>query len=262
MPCFQNLPLQKLLLQNSAFLLRYLCWCAPLTLLVAATSAGAQSSCSSDGQLTPTALLERFISADCESCWSDPNTVAAQDGEFAIDWIVPGNKGDDAPLSGVASRDALQRLQSLGQRVPQDATNVRKNPSTAPLILRVAHGLAFGGYIGTSIELTASAGGQLPDGPLAAWLVLVQTIPSGTEGSPVPRNMARNGLLTIWDKRKQLSNKEQKSDQTNAPERLYESRPLSIPAGANPDHLRVIGWVEDAQGQVIAAAASECPPAN
>jgi hypothetical protein len=233
----------------------------PLLLVFAlngATAAWAQSSCSSDGQLAPTALLERFISADCESCWSDPNTVAALPGEFAIDWIVPGETGDDAPLSGVANRDALQRLEALGQRAPQDAANSRKNPSTAPLGLRVAHGLAFGGYIGTSIELTASTGGQLPDGPLAAWLVLVQAIPNGTEGSPVPRNMARNGLLTIWDKHGQLSNKEQFPNQNDAGPRLYESRPLSIPAGVNPDQLRVVGWVEDAQGQVIAAAASAC----
>jgi hypothetical protein len=227
------------------------------TLNTAAT-AWAQSSCSSDGQLPPTALLERFISADCESCWSDPNTVAALPGEFAIDWIVPGDKGDDAPMSAVASRDALQRLQALGQRAPNDAANVRKNPSPTPLILRVAHGPAFGGYVGTSIELTAAAGGVLPDGPLAAWLVLVQAIPTGTEGSPVPRNMARNGLLTIWGKREQLSNKEQSSTQTDATTRLLESRPMGIPAGTNPDHLEVIGWVEDAQGQVIAAAASVC----
>lgn len=226
--------------------------------LNAAATAWAQSSCSSDGQLPPTALLERFISADCESCWSDAKTVAAQAGEFAIDWIVPGSKGDDAPMSAVASRDALQRLQALGQRAPQDAANVRKNPSSAPLMLRVAHGPAFGGYIGTSIELTASPGGQLPDGPLAAWLVLVQAIPKGTEGSPVPRNMARNGLLTIWGKREQLSNKEQSSSQADATARLVESRPMGIPAGANPDHLEVIGWVEDAQGRVIAAAASSC----
>ena len=42
------------------------------------------------------------------------------------------------------------------------------------------------------------------------------------------------------------------------PARLYESRPMSIPAGVNPDHLRVVGWVEDAKGRVIAGAASGC----
>ena len=33
-----------------------------------------------------------------------------------------------------------------------------------------------------------------------------------------------------------------------------------IPEGANPDRLRVVGWVEDAQGRIRAIAESRCLP--
>ncbi|MES3002032.1 MAG: hypothetical protein V4787_15175, partial [Pseudomonadota bacterium] len=66
-----------------------------LAAVAAPLAARAQSSCSSDGQPRPAALLERFIGADCESCWSDAKARRAGRNEIAIDWIVPGVKGDD-----------------------------------------------------------------------------------------------------------------------------------------------------------------------
>jgi hypothetical protein len=33
---------------------------------------------------------------------------------------------------------------------------------------------------------------------------------------------------------------------------------MSIPEGAKPERLRVVGWVEDARGRVVAAAQSRC----
>ncbi|EJE49649.1 hypothetical protein PMI14_05780, partial [Acidovorax sp. CF316] len=60
----------------------------------------AQSSCSSDGVARPAALFERFVSADCESCWADKATPApSAPGTLVLDWIVPGTQGDNAPLS-------------------------------------------------------------------------------------------------------------------------------------------------------------------
>src|SRR3954470_19103563 len=93
---------------------------AASVLLALAISAGAyaQSLCSSDGQPQPLALLERFINADCEACWSDPATPKAGPRELALDWVLPGAKGDDAPLSSVARRDALLRLEALGRKGP------------------------------------------------------------------------------------------------------------------------------------------------
>jgi len=244
-------------------------------------AAWAQSSCSSDGQRPPVALIERFISADCETCWADPATVKAKPRELALDWIVPSPRGDDAALSAAASRDAPMRLQGLGRDIPKpasetilkDATTVRHPlpgnfPAQLFASLRVAHGVALGGYIGTSIELkTNGRTAALMTSPLTAWLLLVEEIPAGAEGTPVARNLVRNALMLPWNERSQLSNSEQKTPhkamQKNALEKLrfYESRPMSIPTGANPDHLRVVGWVEDARGQMLAGAASTCKQA-
>ena len=233
-------------------------------------SAWAQSSCSSDGQRPPAALLERFTSADCDSCWSDPATPKVKAGELALDWIVPTAKGDDAPLSAAASRDALQRLQSLRLNAPQSATSVRRSiatPSITPsathaLTLRVARGVALGGYMGASIELKVPArGAAFLRPPLTAWLLLAEEVPAGTDGTPVARNLIRNALLPTWNIDSLLLYNEQiRKVRLQKLLRFYESRPMSIPAGANPDRLRVVGWVEDATGRVIASAASVCAP--
>jgi hypothetical protein len=216
-----------------------------LAVAAAAAQAQAQPSCDSDGQPQPVGLLERFISADCEACWSDAATSRPRSGELALDWITPGSKGDDAPLSAVASRDSLGRLQALGRPAPATAEAVHRRAAPSAHQLRVAHGLAFNGYIGASIELMPGSGG-----PWKPWLLLVETLPAGTEGSPVERNLVRNALQPVWDAAAPLSKAQLR--------RLFESRPMSIPEGANPKRLRVVGWVEDALGRIRAIAQSRC----
>jgi hypothetical protein len=208
--------------------------------LAALSCAGAhaQASCSSDDQPQPSALVERFINADCEKCWSDPATARPGPGELALDWIVPGSKGDDAPLSAAANRDARERLQAMRRQRPAEAETVRGARESDIGTLRVAHGPAFNGYIGTSIELKDAR-----PGAWSAWLALVETIPAGTEGSPVERNLVRNVLQVPWP--------------PGSP-RLRDSRPMGIPQGANPERLRVVGWVEDARGGIRAIAESVC----
>ncbi len=221
-----------------------------LTALLLGLSAGslyAQSSCSSDGQPRPAALLERFINADCEACWSDSHSPRPGAGELALDWIVPGARGDDAPLSAAATRDALARLQALRRSVPAQSDSARQRVGRGARKLRVAHGLPFNGYIGTSIELKPGSGG-----PWQAWLLLVETIPAGTDGTPVARNLVRNALQPAWAPSTTLSKQEL--------QRLFESRPMSIPEGANPARLRVVGWVEDARGRIRAIAQTRCQP--
>jgi hypothetical protein len=223
-----------------------------LVLTLLPLNSTAQSYCASDNQPQPVQLLERFINADCDSCWTDPATPQPGTGAIALDWIVPGAKGDDAPLAAAASRDGLTRLQALRQQLPARASSASRRVKALPASrLRVAHGLALGGYVGASIELkpiprAAKGKGQT----WTAWLALVETLPAGTEGSPVARNLVRNLFQPNWDGRKQLSKDEQN--------RFFEQRSMGIAAGVDASRLRVIGWVEDPTGQVVAAAASQC----
>ena len=223
-------------------------------LILQSSPALAQASCSSDGTPRPVAIFERFISADCEACWTDAATPAPSDtaGAVVLDWIVPGQAGDEAPLSAAATQDALARLRALG-RTPPATTDVHTTvvEAAGPARLRVAHGLPFNDYLGTGITFapTLQRHGATP-GAMAFYLLLVESVPAGTEGTPVARNMVRNMLQGIWDKRDQLSN----SKQTQ----WMESRPMRIPEGAQPERLRMVGWVQDAGGRVVAAAQSAC----
>lgn len=234
-------------------------WVAALLVLTAQT-ASAQSFCSSDGQARPTALLERFINADCDSCWIDPATPEQQPGQMALDWVLPGSKGEDAPLSAVASRDGVNRLEVLNDAPLKKSTSrmhIIKKQRSKSSSLRVAHGLALSGYIGVSIELKPSPSATAkklhqPQQPLTAWLVLVESVPEGTEGTPVARNLVRNAVQLNWNRREKLSKKERG--------KLFESRVMSVAQGVKPEHLRVIGWVEDAKNKVLAAAESGCTP--
>jgi hypothetical protein len=263
MPLVSNTSLRRLLptkssqpigsaasLRTAAALLTLLTCLAPLH------QANAQSFCASDGQPRPVRLMERFINADCETCWQDPATPKSGEEDAVLDWIVPndaGSKGDDAPLSAVASRDGLTRLEVLGKSVPQETlTSTRPTAGIKAMkgsTLRVAHGLPLSGYLGTSIELK-------PVPPSAkkqrwtAWLALVETLPAGTEGTPVTRNLVRNAFQVSW-------NGDQKLPKTGQ-NRFFDARSMSIAQGVNPDKLRVVGWVEDAKGQVLAAAQSRC----
>ena len=211
--------------------------------------AQAQSFCASDGQPRPVRLTERFINADCSECWTDPATPRPGTNEIALDWIIPGSGGDDAPLSAVATRDALARLEVLDKSVPLKSLSASQGvQGMRGATLRVAHGLPVSDYLGASIELKPIA--VAAKQPLTAWLALVETLPSGTEGSPVERNLVRNVLQRIWDGRKPLLKTEQN--------RLFETRSMNIAPAANTERLRVIGWIEDEKGRVLAAAQSRC----
>jgi|CXWL01.1.fsa_nt_gi hypothetical protein len=217
-------------------------------------SVWSQSSCNSDGQTRVLTLAERFISADCVECWSAPQTELSQAGTLVLDWIVPTAHGDAAPLSAAASHDALVRLRALGKAAPTHAlithqtVALRRGPP-----LRVAQGLAIADYLGASIEVTRTrqrSAGQA----WSIWLALVETIPAGVEGTPVTRNLVRNLFQPAWGIDSQLS-KQKRS-------KFYELRPMRFAEGALPDRLRLIGWVQDATGQVLAAAQTVCRPSE
>lgn len=213
----------------------------------------AQASCSSDGQPQPAALFERFVSADCEACWADPATPApSAPSTVVLDWIVPSAQGDEAPLSAAATNDATQRLQALGRQAPvgTDVALSAVEPPARPLRLRVAHGLPINDYLGAGIAL-ARTHGVVP--PTQGWhyhLLLVEAVPAGSEGTLVARNLVRNMLSGTWNKREQLSKNERF--------RWMDNRPMRIPPSAQPHRLHMVGWVQDAQGRVLAAAQSVC----
>jgi hypothetical protein len=202
----------------------------------------AHALCTSEGVAEPPAVLERFISADCESCWRDPATPAAAAGTLAIDWIVPGRKGEDAPLAAVASSDAVERLRALGRPVPGGAAAVFRRRSGAAAPLRIALGDAFNDYVGTSIELARPG----PE-PWRAWLLLVESLPAGMEGSPVARNVVRNVFRPAWEDSKR---------RPAGP--LAEARPMQIHEGARPARLRLVAVLEDARGRIRAIRRTEC----
>ena len=225
--------------------------CIALMSALSALPAHSQSLCSSDGQTPPTALFERFINAECDTCWRDPSTPTGGTDALTLDWIVPSPLGDAAALSAAASRDALWRLESLSRSAPSTQNSQRIQVTAWPgASLRVAHGVALGGYLGASIELLLPQSHGLT-WPLQAWLVLVEPLPPGVADSPVSRNLVRNVLQTIWNMRETLLNSEQLG--------FKEMRALNIPEGANPQRLRLVGWVQDAQGQILATSESACP---
>lgn len=207
---------------------------------LAAHTAHAQGSCSSDGSAPPTALVERFTSDRCDDCWrSRPSAVP--NGALALDWIVPSGD-DNAPMAPAALTEATQRLQALGQVPDSRSREQRRNVSATPSgRLRLAQGPVVNDYLGVSMAWKPAASDLRV---LTAWLVLVEEIPAGTAGSPVARRLVR-GAWSVdgiapgskgWDDR----------------------RAMRVPAGADPARLRLVGWLVDRHGGIGIAAATHC----
>lgn len=215
-----------------------------LALVLAGLPALAQAVCTSDGAPAPQAVLERFISADCPTCWTDPATPAAAQGVLALDWVVPSPRGDDAPLSAVALPEATERLAALGRAAPDAAQHVTTLRQGAPAAVRLAQGDSFNDYIGTSIELKGAG-----RGPWQGWLLLVEALPAGTEGSPVERLLVRNVFRPPWE-----------LPAARAGAARLERRSMQIHAGARPERLRLVALVQDAQGRMRAITQTVCRP--
>ena len=124
-----------------------------VAVLVFALPVAAHALCTSDHVPQAQAVLERFLSADCDACWRDPRTPVPAANSLVLDWILPGRLGDDAPLSAVASQDALERLLSLGKAVPERSSAVGSVRAGSAVALRLAQGAPVNDYVGTTIEL-------------------------------------------------------------------------------------------------------------
>lgn len=207
----------------------------------AALPLAAHALCTSDDVPQPAVVLERFTSADCGDCWQDPATPAPAANALALDWVLPGLQGEDAPLSAVALDEAQERILFLGEEAPQRALAV-SGIRQGQVAVRLAQGGAFNDYIAASIEL--QNGGR---GPWQAWLLLVESLPAGTEGSPVARNLVRNVFRPDWAR-----------PVSRRPGRLAETRAIQIHAGASPERLRLVAIVQDARGSIKAITQTEC----
>jgi hypothetical protein len=214
-----------------------------ITALLFALPLAARALCTSDAVAQPQAVLERFVSADCEACWRDPATPRLGAGALALDWVLPGRRGEDAPLSAGAIPEARERLQSLGAPNPARMAAVSRPRSGSAVPLRVALGQAFNDYIGASIELAPTGGEEA----WRAWLLLVESLPAGTEGSPVARNLVRGVFRPDW------------GQPAAAGGRLAETRSMQVREGTLPERLRLVGLLEDARGQLRAISQTECP---
>ncbi len=210
--------------------------------LLLALPLAAQALCTSDRVAQPAAVLERFVSADCADCWRDRATPEPAPGTIAIDWVLPGSKGDDAPLSAVALEDGRERLEALGKPVPARSDAVFGRREGKPVPLRLAQGDAFNDYIGTSMELPAPGREEWH-----AWLLLVEDLPAGTEGSPVERHLVRNVFRPEW-----------RPSSVGPGGRLAEDRAMQIHDGARPERLRLVAVLADARGHIRAISRTAC----
>jgi hypothetical protein len=216
----------------------------PLLALLGLLAPAAHALCTSDGVPQPAAVLERFVNADCADCWADPNTPRAAKGALALDWVLPGRKGDDAPLASVAIDESLDRLYELKLPSPERIASVSSQREGAGAPLRLAQGEAFNDYIGTSMALKRPGRERW-----RPWLLLVEKLPAGLEGSPVPRTLVRNVFRPEWGK-----------VMSRPRDLVAEDRAMQIHEGARADRLRLVGVLADGHGVIRAITQTECRP--
>lgn len=193
----------------------------------------------------PRMLVERFISADCDTCWTNAATPAAPADAWLLDWIVPSDRGDEAPLSAAAPAEAKERARRATGSAPPTQEALTHRTALAPAgkagaaRLSVAAGPAWNGYFGVQLD----SRGRWPRGS-TAWLALVETIPLGTDGTPVARQLVRTvaGPIAL--------------DPRSPTHR--ETRAMRWPETAKPERLRAMAWVESAGGVVLAFAHGRC----
>ncbi|MDT7836431.1 hypothetical protein [Aquabacterium sp. OR-4] len=206
--------------------------------------------------------IERFITADCADCWAaalgggdgaGPDSLAAAPAparRWTLDWLLP--RGADAAMAAAALPEASERSQRAG--LPAEAAAPGPNQRQAErraqrpwpgLALRVSSGPAWQGYFGLQLRVAVTQATRLPAGS-TAWLALVEHLPAGQEGSALPRQLVRSvaGPLPLQALR--------------AGQPLSHLQALRWPAGAQPERLRARGWIEAADGRMLAMAGDRC----
>lgn len=223
-----------------ACLARALCLPALLWALTAGPAQAQGLSCSNDGAPAPRALLDRFMDADCSACWSDPRAPRPPRDTVALDWVLPSARGEDAVMSAVALPEALQRWQALGLQEDSDSRLTRRSANEP---LRVVQGFALNGYLGAILSYRPRT-----TRPYSAWMLLLEVLPAGAEGSAVPRQLVRAAVEI------------RPGTQGGRPAALSDIRAFRIPDGAQPERLRVLAWVQDGQGRLRGLGQTHCVP--
>jgi len=206
-------------------------------LLAAATLChGAPPACPAQGA----PVAEHFIAASCPDCWSAD--AGAPPDAWRFDWITPA--ADDDPLAAAALPDATERLLRLGGAATGERSQAAR--SLRGLDLKVGAGLPWHGYFGLQMTLHTRGKFSLPAGA-TGWLALVELLPPGSEVNTGPRALVRSvaGPLPL--------------DGAGRAEGLTHLRALRWPAGAKPERLQARGWIEAADGSLLAVAAQRCP---
>ena len=219
----------------------------PWLVLCASSSGLAHAACP---PAQPQVLLERFISADCAMCWqAEPPNPAPTRSAFVLDWIVPAPPGVEAPLAAAALLEAAPRAARDGRLDANEAlTHSHPLPARSALVVEVADGPAWNGYIGLSMKVRYSATRPLPKN-LSAWLALVEHIDAGNEGTSVDRVLVRSliGPLAL---------------DALARQPVEHLRAVRVPESGKAERLATVGWVEANNGRVIAlgrSSTSDCP---
>jgi len=193
---------------------------------------------------TGAVVLERFISAECEACWSDASVARPGAGQWLLDWIVPSARGDEAPLSSAAPAEGRERAQrALKAAVADDRISLQRSAArTEPAVqLRVISGPAWSGYFGVQVDSSgrAAAGASV-------WVALVESVGAGTDGSAVPRELVRTVAGPFMP------------DELRSGEPWRALQAMRWPETAKPARLHARAWIEDAGGRIVAMAGERC----
>ena len=196
--------------------------------------------------LAQAALFERFISAECSACWTDAATPVAGSDAWLLDWIVPSARGDQAPLSPAAPDEAAaraRRVLNTGVNDNDARTTVHRTSArtTSAAKLTVASGPAFNGYFGVQID----GRGRAPVDS-GVWVALVESVPAGTDGTLVPRQLVRTVAGPF------------RPHELGSGKAWRVLQAMRWPETAKPERLLARAWIERADGHLVAMAGERC----
>jgi len=221
---------------------------AAATALAAAPPKGLAADCPAAAD----AVVEHFVGADCLACWQGApgarGAAAIGAGEWSLDWLVPA--ADDAAMAPGAIPESGERLARLGPHLPElmqsqpagfDTTDALA-PAAAGRRFYVHSSLPHQGYFGVQMH----ASGAWPAGH-SGWIALVEQIPAGTRGTPLPRRLVRVlvGPLKL-------------PEAAGASNAVAPAYALRWPENAHVENLVAAAWVEDAAGRIVQAATDRC----